>query len=160
MGLVLLAPFALSLQDWTLHPDHGLDRPAPEMAWYELELLYRQAAETLAPTLSPQTTLAASDVGVLGYFTDARILDTVGLNSPGALRYYPLDPGIYVINLATSPDLILDTRPDYLVLLEVYGREGLFKDPRFWRTYHLIRKIPTDIYTSDGMLLFAKTTLP
>jgi hypothetical protein len=45
--LVVAAPVALSLRDWHLHPDHGLDRPAPDMAWYKLELLYRQASDEL-----------------------------------------------------------------------------------------------------------------
>jgi hypothetical protein len=158
--VVILAPFLLSLKDWTLHPDHGLDRPAPAMAWYQLELLYRQAAETLAPDLEPDSVLAASDVGVLGFYTDAQILDTVGLNSPIALEYYPVDPAFYVINLATSPDLILDQKPDFVVLLEVYGRLGVFKDSRFKDSYRLLEKIPTDIYGSDGMLIYARQQTP
>ncbi len=152
---VILAPVLLSIKDWTRSPDHGLDRPAPAMAWYQLELLYQQAALTLAPHLKPESILAASDVGVLGYTTNAHILDTVGLNSPVALEYYPVDPDFYVINLATSPDLILDLKPDFVVLLEVYGRLGVFKDNRFQKAYRLLEKIPTDIYGSDGMLIFA-----
>ncbi len=155
--LIVVAPVILSLRDWTLHPDHGLDRPAPKMAWYKLELQYREAAETLRPYLTSKTTLAASDVGVLGYYTTARILDTVGLNSPEALKYYPIDPRLYVINLATSPELIIDVRPEYLVLLEVYGREGLFKDERFWDSYSLMQTIESDVYGSDGMLVFSQT---
>ncbi len=154
--IVIVLPMALSLRDWTLQPDHGSMRPAPSMAWYQLELYYRQAADILAPHLQSNSVLAASDVGVLGFFTGVEILDTVGLNSPVALDYYPVDPAYYVINLATSPDLIHETQPDYLVLLEVYGREGLFKDPRFQASYDLLEKIPNDIYGSEGMLIFAR----
>jgi hypothetical protein len=155
-ALLALVPALLSARDWTIRPDHGLNRPAPGMAWYALELQYREAAALLEPLLAPGSVLGASDVGVLGYYTSARILDTVGLNSPEVLAYYPIDPSYYVINLATSPELILETRPDFLVLLEVYGREGLFKNPEFWAHYTLIKKIPSDVYTSDGMLVFAK----
>lgn len=158
--LVVLVPSLLSLRDWQLHPDHGLDRPAPEMAWYKLELLYRQAAEILAPEIQKyggQTpTLAAGDVGVLGFYTGARILDTVGLNSPQSTRYYPLDPAYYVINYAIPPQLILDSRPDFIVILEVYGRAGLLKDPLFWQLYTLRQKIPADIYGSDGLLILER----
>lgn len=154
--LVVLVPLALSAQDWTLKPDHGIRRPAPEMAWYRLELTYRQAARILADDLSPNTVLAAGDVGVLGYYTGARILDTVGLNSPEAVDYYPADPDIYVINYAVAPDLILDHEPDLVVLLEVYGREGLFEDPRFLSEYDLAHEIPSDIYSSDGMQIYAR----
>jgi hypothetical protein len=158
--LLVIAPFCLSLRGWSLHPDHGLQTPAPEMAWYRLELLYHQAAarlvEETGPNPSPLPLLAAGDVGVLGYDTPTRILDTVGLNSPQALRYYPLDPSYYVINYAVAPALILDEKPDYIIILEAYGRAGLLKDKQFQETYHLLDKIPTDIYGSDGMLIFSK----
>jgi hypothetical protein len=158
---VVFAPFILSLRDWKLHPSHGLDRPAPEMAWYQLELLYRQAAEEIVSepleTGIPIRTLAAGDVGVLGFFTGMRILDTVGLNSPLATSYYPLDPSFYAINYAIPPQLILDSRPDVIVILEIYGRNGLLKDPAFWQLYRLRKVIPTDIYGSDGMLILELT---
>jgi len=161
LGIVILAPVALSLHDWELHPDHGLDRPAPEMAWYKLELLYRQAAEILIPDISRRSPerviLAAGDVGVLGFLTHANILDTVGLNSPNSTQYYPIDPIFYVINYAIPPALILDSLPDYIVILEVYGRAGLLQSPDFWQKYQLQYKIPTDIYGSDGMLIFKRT---
>jgi arabinofuranosyltransferase len=154
---VVVLPVLLSLHGWVIRPDHGLTRPAPEMAWYQLEILYRQAAAKLNQEIAgheQETTVAAGDVGVLGFFTGARILDTVGLNSPQSLRYYPLDQSYYEINYAIPPDLILDNHPDYVVILEVYGRRGLLKDPRFQGNYRLIEKIPTDIYGSDGMLIF------
>lgn len=156
---VIIAPLILLSQEWTRKPDHGLARPAPGMAWYQLELLYRQAAESLADDLSAQSSsplLAAGDVGVLGYYTGMRILDTVGLNSPQSTRYYPLDPGKYAINYAIPSELILDEQPEYIVILEVYGRNTLLPDPRFQRAYALRKKIPTDIYGSNGMLIFER----
>jgi hypothetical protein len=156
--IIIALPMALSLREWKLHPDHGLTRPAPDMAWYKLELLYRQAADSLLEDMrqrgKPDPTLAAGDVGVLGFFTGVRILDTVGLNSPQATRYYPLDPSLYTINYAIPPDLIMDEQPTYLVILEVYGRQGLLKEARFQRSYRLLEKLPSDIYGSDGLLIF------
>lgn len=157
--LVIFVPLGLTLHGWTLHPDHGPDYPAPDMAYIQLELLYRQAADSLAPELSSSSSppsLAAGDVGVLGFYTGARILDTVGLNSSVSTRYYPLDPAFYVINYAIPPNLILDQLPDYIVILEVYGRAGLLLDPRFQAAYQLRQKIPTDMYGSDGMLIYVR----
>ena len=145
-----------SLNAWTPYPDHGPDRPAPEMAWHKLELLYEQVGRELAPRVNAQTVIAAGDVGALGYFSNARILDTVGLMSPEASAYYPLDPALYVINYAVPPQLILDKQPDYVVLLEVYGRNGLFIDSRFAVQYTLVQQIPTDIYGSTAMLVYAR----
>jgi len=160
-GLALCLPALLSLRGWTLHPDHGLTRPAPEMAYYQLELLYQEAAGWVNRDLetgdgSKRPTLAAGDVGVLGFFTGLPILDTVGLNSPQATGYYPLDPALYSINYAIPPDLILDQQPEYLVMLEIYGRLGLLKDPRFRAAYELAHQIPTDMYGSEGLLIFRK----
>jgi hypothetical protein len=161
LALVILFPMILTLRGWTLEPDHGPNRPAPEMAWFKLELLYRQAAKILSNEIgdngdSPLPVLAAGDVGVLGFYTPTRILDTVGLNSPQSSEYYPLDEFFYAINYAVPPDLIHDQQPDYVILLEAYGREGLFKDPRFKAGYSLLHKLPTDIYGSDGMLIFRR----
>jgi len=162
-GFVILFPFILMMGGWSLKPDHGVTRPAPKMAWYKLEILYKQAANFLEARIDRYEgtpTLAAGDVGVLGYYTKTIILDTVGLNSPESTAYYPLDETYYVINYAVPPDLIIDQQPDFVVLLEVYGRAGLFKDDRFWQDYQLINKIDTDIYGSDGMLIFEKKPYP
>ena len=156
LALLLITPLSTTLPAWVLHPDHGPDQVAPDMAFIKLELLYRQAAARVAPLMDAHTLLAAGDVGVLGFYTPARILDTVGLNSPVSTRYYPLPPEQYVINYAIPAQLILDNRPDFVVILEVYGRNTLLKSPDFLRQYHLLEKLDTDIYGSDGLLIFQR----
>ena len=156
LAILIILPLAFCLNTWQFAPDHGPARPAPAMAWFKLELLYRQAADFLAPRLSGTSRLAAGDVGVLGFYTPGRILDTVGLNSPESLKYYPLDEKDYVINYAIPSQLILSEQPDYVVILEVYGRKTLLADARFLQEYTLLRTIPTDIYGSDGMLIYEK----
>ncbi|MGA2112946.1 MAG: glycosyltransferase family 39 protein [Anaerolineales bacterium] len=161
-GLTALAlvPFALSLRAWDLRPPNGPSRPAPDMASIQLELVYAQAADYLLPQLRTGDQIAAGDVGVLGYRTDALILDTVGLNTPGAVKYYPLPASMYVINYAVAPDFILATRPRFVVILEVYGRNGLLQDPRFLQSYTLEHTLPTDMYGSRGMLVFERKVRP
>lgn len=144
------------LLDWRWRPDHGPNRPAPDMAYIQLELLYRQASQWINGKAQPGDTLAAGDVGVLGFDTNLRILDLVGLNSPIATQYYPLNPDLYVINYAVPPQLVLDTRPDWVVILEVYGRRGLLNEPRFLQDYHLVKTIETDMYGSNGLLIFMR----
>jgi hypothetical protein len=70
--------------------------------------------------------------------------------------YYPLPDPIYVINYAVPPALIDDQKPDWVVILEVYGRLGLLRDPEFTEHYTLIRTIPTDLYGSEGMLVYRR----
>jgi hypothetical protein len=154
----MFVPVLFVLNGWEAKPDHGLGGPAPQMAWYELELTYRQAAASLRadPSIRPDAVLAAGDVGVLGFDTDLPILDTVGLISPEAVAYYPTESEYYVNAYAISPDLILDHKPDLVILLEVYAREGLFKNGEFLESYRLREKIDTTIYGSDGMLIFER----
>ncbi len=155
----MILPTLLILPAWDLHPSHGPDRLAPKMAYIQLELHYEEAAKFLKSKFKkpPQKiTLAASDVGVLGYLTDAYILDTVGLNSPQTIGYFPLDENDYVINYAIPTQLILDYLPDYVVILEVYGRNTILKNKDFLKQYQLSLKIDTDIYGSEGMLIFER----
>lgn len=155
-GILIAYPFVAGLLAWSLHPDHGADRPAPEMAFIKLELLYDQAAQTVLPHLHPGDVLAAGDVGVLGYVTHSTILDTVGLNSPRALLYYPIDQADYVINYAIPTRLILQEQPDAIIILEVYGRKTFLQNPDFQKQYTLLKTIPTDMYGSQGMLIFLR----
>ena len=154
LAVVVLLPFTATLSEWQIRPDHGPKTPAPEMAWFKLELLYRQAADIVKHDLEENDVLAAGDVGVLGYFTNAAILDTVGLNSPVSTQYYPLPPEQLVTNYAIPCDLILDQQPDWLVFLEVYGRKTLLTSSRFQSEYTLVEALPTDIYGSRGMLIY------
>jgi hypothetical protein len=155
LAYALAAPaFILLLNGWTLRPDHGPQRPAPRMAYIALEGLYQQVAERLRLKILAGEVLAAGDIGALGYYSGAQMLDTVGLITPAASRYYPLPPEAYVINYAIPSDLILDLRPTWLVILEVYGRNTLLQDPDFLAQYELVDQIATDIYGSEGMLIF------
>jgi len=156
VAVLLCIPVVVSLAGWRITPDHGATSPAPDMAFIKLELLYRQAATLIYPQLTAQSVLAAGDVGVLGFFTPARILDTVGLNSPISTGYYPLPAEQYVINYAIPTALILDQQPDWIVILEVYARRTFLEDPAFAARYRLIEKIPTDLYGSDGLLIFQR----
>jgi hypothetical protein len=155
-GLVVALLLISSLNAYTLHPDHGPDRPAPEMAWFKLEILYRQAAELVKPRLLPGDVVAAGDIGAVGWFSEAPILDTLGLISPEAVPYYPLAPSLIVTNYAMSPDLIRDLQPAYLVTLEVYVRKSVLPALWFQQQYRLLDKLETDIYGSDGMLIFER----
>jgi len=160
-GLLALAAMGLLLNAWTLHPDHGHDRPAPKMAWFKLELLYRQVTLALLAEqpVTPETRIAAADIGAIGYYSWARILDTVGLVSPEAVGYYPLPDEAYATAYAVSTDLILDERPDYLILLEVYARNTLQRYEAFEAQYEVYRRWPTDIYGSEGLLVYRKRGL-
>ncbi len=152
--IIMAIPILMSLAGWTIHPSHGSDRPAPKMSWIKLELQYLQAVSIIQQQILPSDTIGAADVGVIGYFSGARILDTVGLNSPGSLMYYPLNPEMYVINYAIPTELIIKEQPEWLIFLEAYGRETLLKDQDFYSLYQQIATIESDVYGSKGLLIY------
>jgi hypothetical protein len=162
-GGTMGAVFVLfSLNAWVLRPDHGPNRPAPAMAWHEIELNYRRMAETLRTEfgVTGQSLVAAGDIGAVGYYSRARILDTVGLITPEVSAYYPLDRSLLVdgANYAIPPALVLDYRPEYLVVMESSVRNGLARDPTFVDLYEPVRFIPTDYY-GTGMILYQRRDL-
>ncbi|MDX9863293.1 MAG: hypothetical protein RBT34_00665 [Anaerolineaceae bacterium] len=153
---LMILSILITLPAWELKPDHGPTRPAPKMAYIKLEELYHQAAAIVLPELQPGDIIAAGDVGVLGYDTHAQILDTVGLNSPESLDYYPIPVESYVINYAIPTELILDQSPDWIIVQEVYGRETFLKDLVFYDGYTQFDVLGNDIYGSEGMLIFRR----
>lgn len=148
-----------SLNAWVLAPDHGPARPAPEMAWHALELEYQRMAETLVADfgVTPQTRVASGDIGAVGYFSRAVIVDTVGLVTPELTRYYPVDPALVASdqNYAIPPQLIYDTAPEFLVTMEGFIRAGLAQEARFADEYTLVRVQPFPFYGA-GMHLYQR----
>jgi hypothetical protein len=144
---------------WTLHPDHGPDRPAPRMAWHEIELHYQAVGEYLRDELgvTPGTRVASADIGAIGFFSRATIVDTVGLVTPELTAYYPADEAVFAAdqNYAVPPALIYDTQPEYFVTMEGFIREGLARQDAFLAAYTLIREIPTDFY-GTGMQVWMR----
>lgn len=88
------------------------------------EDVYARAASGLA--LGPEDTVAAPEIGALGWATRARVLDTAGLVSPSALARPGTagDPGG-----AIPPRLLRDTRATALVALDRFLEPSLVSDP-------------------------------
>ena len=159
VGVIALLWVFTSVHGWVLHPDHGLDRPAPQMAWHQIELYYQDIATQLRDEykVTPTTLVASGDIGVIGYFSRATILDTVGLVTPAVSKYYPIPKELIAEgqNYAIPPQLILDDQPQYLVAMESMVRLGLEKNATFKQEYKLVRDIPTDFY-GKGMYLYKR----
>jgi hypothetical protein len=157
LGLAGMFWLILSLNGWVLHPGYGQDRPNPITAWNEPELAMEQAGRDLEP-LAQGKIIAVGDIGAVGWYSDARILDVVGLVSPEATAYYPIDRELFVgkLGFAFPPEMIFDLRPDYLVLFEAYGTNGLFKDPRFDTQYRLLKTYPVKFNESERLMVFER----
>ncbi len=150
---------AASLSGWVMQPDHGPTRPAPQMAWHQIELYYQRIGTELREEygVTPASRVASGDIGAIGYFSGATIIDTVGLVTPELSVYYPINPTLIVPdqNYAIPPQLIYDTNPQYLVTMEAFVRLGLETESRFQSDYELIEEIPTTFY-GTGMRLYQR----
>ena len=152
------------LAGWELKPDHKPDRPAPKMAFHEIELNYQIVAERLVAEegVGPDTLIAAGDIGAVGFYSHARILDTIGLVTDGLNRYYEVEGYQDLIpedgNYAIPPQMIFDRQPAYLITMLDFVKLGLQQDPRFAEQYELLYEIKTDYY--GGAMLVYKRIAP
>jgi 4-amino-4-deoxy-L-arabinose transferase-like glycosyltransferase len=118
---------------------------------------YRELAADYADRWGPTTLVAAPEIGALGYFSEARILDTVGLVSPAAARYYPLPVAMLAASdNAVAPRLIEDSTPDYVVSLDQFVISSLDPDPWFQANYRLVERRVVHIFTSDTLLVYQR----
>jgi Gpi18-like mannosyltransferase len=157
LGMVAAVWLVFSLRDWELHPGYGQYRPTPHMAWNEAEILQEQVGQMIAARARPDAVIAAGDIGAIGWGSNLRILDTVGLISPQATPYYPVDADMLgESGYAVAPDLVFDLKPDYISLMESYGDKGLFIDPRFEQQYRLIAEYPIEVGHSTRLLVYER----
>ncbi len=120
---------------------------------------YQTAAQVLAPRLKATDTIITNEIGMLGYYAPARIFDSVGLVSPEALKYYPIPANELASNNAIPSRMINELKPEYVVSLELFVRNSLKLSPQFMSGYTLLQKIPSDMYGSDGLLIFIRNDL-
>lgn len=153
LGAVLL----VEMLGYNLLPDSGggwlsLRRPI----WLEREHLYRDVARMLDPASTPATVIAAPEIGAVGYFCDATILDTVGLVSPQAIPFNPVDPALTDSNYAVPEPLMYAFMPDYIVALEIFIRRTLLPSEKFRSMYALLMRLETRAWGTDGLLVFQR----
>lgn len=122
---------------------------------------YQAICASLRPLIGPHTVVAASEIGYLGYYCHARILDTFGLVSPGVTRFYPLPvaetvPGVVY---AIAPGIVRQYHPDYLVTLDAFARRSIMRDGYFLAHYRQIIMVPDRSFGSTGIFVFARRGL-
>ncbi|GAB4506113.1 MAG: hypothetical protein Kow00123_02510 [Anaerolineales bacterium] len=151
------AVLAVQLLGYNLVPDAGggwlsLRRPI----WLERENLYRDVAQRLDPVVTPATLVAAPEIGAVGYYCDATILDTVGLVSPQAIPFNPVDPALTDSNYAVPEPLVYAFMPEYIVALEIFIRKTLLPSEKFRSLYALLMRVETRAWGTDGLLVFRR----
>jgi hypothetical protein len=120
------------------------------------EALYLTVGHDLAASLPDGALIAAPEIGALGWASNLRVLDTVGLVSPAALPYYPLPADQFVTDSAIPARLITDRQPDAVVTLDAFAQRSLLTDAAFQRDYRLEAEYPASVWQSHELLLFRR----
>lgn len=121
---------------------------------------YMEAARWLNGVAPESATIAASEVGALGYYWHGRVLDACGLISPAAIPFLPVSneerEGPYVG--AISTELVKAARPEFVVTLRIFASKSLLLSDWFAGEYRQIRKVPLPIpvWDSEYVLIFKR----
>ncbi|MBN9388370.1 MAG: hypothetical protein J0I20_09990 [Chloroflexi bacterium] len=119
---------------------------------------YEQAAIFLRPYLKKDDLIAAPEIGELGYFTKARIMDTVGLVSPEVLKFYPVPVSEQFAGNTIPTNLIIEYQPDYVVGVDIFMRNSLLKSLDFLKDYTLFKSWSDIEANSNKLLIFVKNS--
>lgn len=109
------------------------------------EAVYARAASLLG--LGPRDTVAAPEIGALGWATRARVLDTLGLVSPAALRWLdrPIEQGG-----AIPPRLMRETEAGSLVALDRFLEPTVAADPHALDRWSEVARLPAYAFGRSG----------
>ncbi len=109
------------------------------------EEVYARAAALL--DLREGDTVAAPEIGALGWATRARVFDTAGLVSPGALRFFERTSGQ---GGAIPPRLLRETEAGALVALDRFLSPALAADSGALDRWTEVARLPARAFGSRG----------
>jgi hypothetical protein len=107
--------------------------------YLERGVIYRQAALFLMDKTQGKETIAASDVGILGYFYTGPIIDVMGLISDETLKYYPIKTN-HGLKYLVPPEAISALKPKYLMAPICHCQGMLLDDADFRQHYTEIKR--------------------
>lgn len=85
---------------------------------------YRRSVGEALESRSPDALVAANAVGALGYYSDLRILDMLGLNNAHIARYGDKEPGQVPGHQVGDGQYVLSREPDYII---PYGIKPIYR---------------------------------
>lgn len=127
-----------------------------DLASAEREEIYIKLAKEFFPTISNSSIVLAPEFGAFGYYSDAKIVSSIGHISPEVFKFLPISKEILVINTAIPVDMVKEIKPDYLLSLEVFIRKSLLIDKWFIENYQILKKEDSKALSSNGLYLFKK----
>lgn len=125
---------------------------------------YERAARWMNLHFPQDTTVAAPEIGALGYYWKGRVLDTSGLVSPEALPFLPVpaDQQDSPVTGAISRNLVETLRPEAVATLDAFAKRSLLPSVAFHAAYDLVHKepLPETIWNSPDVLVYRLRARP
>jgi len=95
------------------------------------------AASFVRERMDPRDTVGAADIGIVGYVTNAPLVDFIGLVSPDSVAYYPIEQPCPEGNLfyRIPPLLLKESKPAWVIANEEHIDSCFKKEEWFQTTY-------------------------
>jgi hypothetical protein len=160
-----LVPAALALVT-LVHWTSSVDDLAEPIPWQLVEsdpsrvriLGYQAAAEALNDLAGDGETVAAPEIGSLGYYYRGPVLDACGLVTPEAVPFLPVPPEQRLGPMfgAISVEFVQQTKPDWVVTMPVFALRSLLRSPWFEEHYVPVAQVPLPLpcWGSRRVVLF------
>jgi hypothetical protein len=129
--------------------------PYAWLPYLQRGVAYREAALFLQEKTQGKDVIAASDVGILGYFYHGPILDLMGLVNNESLKYYPIrdksGEAYSGLEYLIPPAAVSAFKPKYLMAPIGHCQGMLFDDSDFQHNYTELKRWTNPAMT-DGMV--------
>jgi hypothetical protein len=134
--------------------------PLPVFYWDNVSdrlRVYAVARDYLNKVAAKTDTVAVVEVGVIGYKFNGRIFDLLGLVTPEALKLYPVPvEQRAACGLSIPPQYAELYKPERMLFLDCFARNGLLKDEYFKNNYRLEWFWQNDAFDSVGVYLYKR----
>jgi hypothetical protein len=158
--VVAFSLIVVPLRSYLWAPFSEVMSPLPIFYWDNIDdrlRIYEVARKYLNKVAAKTETLAVVEVGVIGYGYDSKIFDLLGLVSPDALKLYPVPKDQQAeCGLSIPPQYARIYKPERMLFLDCFGRNGLLEDEYFKRNYTLEWFWENNAFGSLGVVLYKR----
>ena len=124
----------------------------------ERETLYRKLALKFKSELKPGTRVLAPEFGTFGYYSEAKMISSIGHVNPEVFPYLPVpreEIGRH-INNGISESMVRGLEPDFILSLETFLRGSVLRSTWVKENYEIAALCSSRVFGSRGLFLLRK----
>lgn len=120
------------------------------------EELYKRVVDLHAEEFTRENTILAPEFGVIAYYTDSKLISSVGHVNPEVTTFFKKNPELAQFGPCISNALIEFLKPDYIFTVDSFLLPKPGGNARLDRGYEVIHSEPASIFQSNRMLLLRR----